>query len=494
MNARRELFRIILCAVIGLVGGLLCAYLGLASPAMGALTGGLYGVGFALVCGTRATTPGAGLLWGLAYALLLWLVFPAGVFAMSAHGAAQMGMLDAARAGFPQLVAYLLCYGLPLGVGAGAWHSFASSSPRATETTATTATTTTTTTTARGADSTHRFSVWRALVTGGGAGVIGGWAFGQWMAQVNFFPLIAGLVNSNSPMVGKSLHFVFAIIIGATFGLLFQRDVRGLGSSMSWGLAYGIFWWFLGPLTILPLWRGVPLNWTYQHAGELFGSFVGHVIYGLLVGLIYAGANRLWIGFFHDSDPLNREPHSLGGRTLRTLLWGAAAGVAGGLLFGIVLLATGALPHVAGLAGASATAPGFVVHVVISALIGMSYGLLFSREASDAGAGVAWGLVYGLLLWFSGPLTLFPLLLGHSLIWTSAAAQDALPALIGHLVYGAAAALTYLALERRHDERFRLDPRAARLEARRQRPVGTPAPALWFFVLTLGVLLPILLG
>jgi len=31
-------------------------------------------------------------------------------------------------------------------------------------------------------------------------------------------------------------------------------------------------------------------------------------------------------------------------------------------------------------------------------------------------------------------------------------------------------------------------------EKQRVRPLGTPAPALWFLVLGLGVLLPILLG
>jgi hypothetical protein len=102
---------------------------------------------------------------------------------------------------------------------------------------------------------------------GGLAGVIGGWAFGKWMQQVNFFPLVAGLLASDSSMLGQTLHYSFAIIIGATFGLLFQRDIRGYGSSMGWGMGYGLFWWFLGPLTIMPVWLGAPLDWSYTRDG-----------------------------------------------------------------------------------------------------------------------------------------------------------------------------------------------------------------------------------
>lgn len=458
-----------LCGIVGCFGGLVASQVGLASQQTGLALGALYGLGFALLAAPRALTPGAGLLWGLSYALLLWLVNPLGVSAITA-AATPEAMLDTLRARFPGLVAHVLCFGAPLGVMLGAMRGVE---------------------TQRGQ---MPFSFPRAIVVGGVAGIIGGWAFGKWMAQVNFFPLIAGLVNSTSYGVGVTLHFIFAIIIGATFGLLFQRDIRGGGSSVGWGLGYGMFWWFLGPLTLLPLLQGAPINWSYAHGAELFGSFIGHIVYGIIVGLLYAALDRLWVRFFIESDPLKRAPEGAGARTLRSLSWGAIASLIGGALFSLIMASTGALSRIAGIVDSSSPALGFVIHLFISLPLGISYGALFHRESPTVGAAVMWGMLYGLVWWFLGPLTFFPVLLSGSLTWTCEAADAALPELIGYLLYGATTALVFVYLERRHDEWLLVDPRIAAREALLRRPEGTPAPALWLFTLSLGVLLPILLG
>jgi hypothetical protein len=458
-----------LCITIGCVGGLAAAQVGLASLQTGVILGSLYGLGFALLASPRALTPGAGLLWGLAYALLLWLANPLGLSTLMTSTTPD-AMLEGLRARFPALVAHLLCFGMPLGVALGTIRGFE---------------------TQRGETA---FSLPRALLVGGWAGIIGGWAFGKWMAQVNFFPLIAGLVNSTSYNVGVALHFLFALIIGATFGLLFQRDIRGYGSSLGWGCGYGLVWWFLGPLTLLPILQGVSLDWSYVHGAELFGSLIGHIVYGVIVGLLYAFFDRLWVGFFIESDPLLRSPEGVGSQTLRSLGWGLIASLVGGITFSTVMASTGALSRIANLVDSSSPTLGFIVHLLISLPIGISYGILFQRESPTVGAGVIWGMLYGLVWWILGPLTFFPILLSGSFSWTTEAANAALPELIGHLLYGASTALVFLFLEQRYEAWRLLDPRLAAHEARLRRPVGTPAPALWLFTLGLGVLLPLLLG
>ena len=469
MNAK-QFIPILLGGGVGCLGGAVGAAVTQTAILNGLLTGGLYGFIFALAGARHTTDPGAGLIWGLGYAFVLWLAIPTGIMPMITDGMSKMSMLDMAQIHFQELAVYILCIGAPLGLSLGVWGSIQSTPDG------------------------KRFSFARALVVGGLAGIVGGWAFGKWMEQVNFFPLIAGLVNMNSSMVGVTLHFIIAVIIGASFGVLFQRDVRGLGSSLGWGMAYGMFWWFLGPLTIMPAWLGNPVDWSYAQGNALFGSLVGHIIYGLILGLVYAAVDRLWVGFFTESDPINREPEGAGTRFLYSLGWGALASLVSGFLFSLVLLFTGFLPSAAGLMGGSSLLVGFLLNMLFSILIGMSYGALFLREAPNFGSGILWGLLYGLIWWFAGSLTLLPIITGASISWTAESASALLPLLIGYLIYGAVTAFIFLLLERRHTRWLLLDPIVAAREARLRRIVGSPAPALWLFTLGLGVLLPILFG
>ena len=122
---------------------------------IGALQGGAYGLLFALLAAKRAVSTGAGLIWGLGYAFVLWLALPAGVIPVAIGDMPSIGMLDTARAHFPELVAHIVLLGVPLGVTLGTLGGLRPVPGRA------------------------PFSLSRALMVGGLSGVMGGWVFGQ---------------------------------------------------------------------------------------------------------------------------------------------------------------------------------------------------------------------------------------------------------------------------------------------------------------------------
>jgi uncharacterized membrane protein YagU involved in acid resistance len=454
----------------GVLGGVIQSKILSAPMSHSILLGGIFGLAFGLFFARRATTPGAGLIWGLASALLLWFVMSTGIDLLLLRSASSIAMLNDAQARFPQLVAYLVCLGMPVGVVLGIRGGL------------------------RTKERQPQFRWGRAVVAGGLAGTISGLTFSGWEFSGGYLPLIEGLPDFQSQAEAVILHFLVALVIGSIFGILFQRDVRGYGSSMGWGLGFGIFLWFFGPLTVSPIIGRQPLDWSAEQGAALFGSLLGYIIYGVILGTVYAFLDRIWVRLFIQSDPLNREPEGLGVHFLRSIEWGGLAGLVGGLVSAPVMAATGILPQIAGLDTSFGGTRGLIIHLLVSVGIGMTYGLLFRNEAPSVGLGVPWGFLFGMIWWYVGPLTLLPLILTGVYDWRASAAAALLPSLIGHLIYGGATAFTFLVLERRYKRWLLLDPRIAAREQRRLRPVGTPAPALWFFALGLGVLLPILLG
>src|SRR5260370_28651332 len=108
---------IVYAVPVGAAGGALLSFVGLVPLVIGMPLGCAYGLIFCLVCGRRANTPGGGLLWGLAFALLFWLVGPAaiGPLFMSAPLGSTI-MLVTERDRFPDLVGFIIFFGAPLGV------------------------------------------------------------------------------------------------------------------------------------------------------------------------------------------------------------------------------------------------------------------------------------------------------------------------------------------------------------------------------------------
>jgi hypothetical protein len=459
---------LLLGLVLGALGGLVESAVLKTSPLSGTLLGITFGFAFVLLFARCATSPGAGLIWGLGSSFFLWLFAPGGFFNIAVSARSSALMLQDAQGHFPELVGYLLCLGMPVGVGLGTFGVI------------------------RLPDLSRSFSWGRAIVAGGFAGTLGGFIFGRWVSSGDYFPLLAGFGELSSRSTTIFMHFAIALLIGVTFGILFQQDIRSYGSCMGWGLGFGIFWWFFGPLTLLRLASGKPLDWSAEQGTAVFGSLVGHILYGLILGVAYATIDRIWVRLFIQSDPLNRQIEGPGLHFLRSIGWGAIAGLIGGLASMPVMIATGVLPKVAGIDSTLVGFRGVIIHLAVSATIGMTFGLLFRDETSSRSEAIGWGWLFGLIWWYLGPMTLLPLFLTGVCDWSTEAASALLPSLLGHLIYGAVTALTFSIFDLRYTRSLLFEPRALALRPRR--PQESPAPALWLFALSLGVLLPILLG
>ncbi|SMD22815.1 hypothetical protein [Kibdelosporangium aridum] len=234
-----------------------------------------------------------------------------------------------------------------------------------------------------------------AAARGAIAGVAGGLVFGVSMAVYGMLPTVASIVRTDSAVVGFAVHMVFAVIIGAGFGLIVSRQ-REL---VLWGLLYGAFWWFLGPLTLLPLFRGEPVSWDLSSARALLPSLIGHLCYGMAVALVYM--------VLRGDQPSTRPPAT-------ALVRGGLAGVIAGMLS----------------------------HLGWGWLIGLAAGLLYPylfRDRENTGPALVRGAVYGFLWWVLFGLTAEPLLLNVKLDW----ARPPVDQLPGYLLLGGLTAVLY---------------------------------------------------
>jgi uncharacterized membrane protein YagU involved in acid resistance len=125
------------------------------------------------------------------------------------------------------------------------------------------------------------------VVAGVAGGLAGGVVFGILMQTWGMLPMVAMLVDSESVAVGWLVHLAISALFGAIFAVLVGRWAATPTSAAGVGLAYGVLWWVLGALVIMPAWLGMN-EMVLELNTSAWRSLAGHLAYGLLLGLVYA--------------------------------------------------------------------------------------------------------------------------------------------------------------------------------------------------------------
>lgn len=142
------------------------------------------------------------------------------------------------------------------------------------------------------ATKTSSLSTGKSILAGAIAGIGGGIVFGIMMGMMNMLPMVGMLVGQESAAVGFVVHLLISAFIGATFGLIVTRlPSASLATAAIAGAIYGIAWWVLGALILMPLMLGMN-EMVLQIGSAQWMSLIGHVIYGVVTGLLLVPLSR----------------------------------------------------------------------------------------------------------------------------------------------------------------------------------------------------------
>jgi len=116
-------------------------------------------------------------------------------------------------------------------------------------------------------------------------GLAGGVVFGLLMAMMGMIGMVAQLVGSSSAAVGWIVHLAISAFIGASFAVLLGSLAKTLVPAALVGMGYGVVWWVLGALLIMPAQLGMPV---FELNTTAWQSLMGHLLFGLVLGIVYS--------------------------------------------------------------------------------------------------------------------------------------------------------------------------------------------------------------
>ena len=103
--------------------------------------------------------------------------------------------------------------------------------------------------------------------------------------------MVGGMIGSDSALIGFILHVIISAVIGALYTGLFVQYVD-LGSPLYniavGGLIYGVIWWIVGALIIMPAISGEELLQINLDSPSL----LGHIMFGHALAFLVALRDR----------------------------------------------------------------------------------------------------------------------------------------------------------------------------------------------------------
>lgn len=124
----------------------------------------------------------------------------------------------------------------------------------------------------------------KRLTAGIVGGLAGGVLFGAMMHMMGMIGMVGGLVGQETAAIGWVVHLGISVLLGLVYAFTFGVLSSSWGRTVGFGAVYGVIWWVLGALLIMPAWMGMPV----LQVGEMqIQSLIGHLVYGVALGVVF---------------------------------------------------------------------------------------------------------------------------------------------------------------------------------------------------------------
>lgn len=127
----------------------------------------------------------------------------------------------------------------------------------------------------------------RNIVAGIIGGLLGGVLFGAMMHAMGMMEMVAQLAGSEAVAVGWIVHLTISAVFGVLYAIVLGPVSMSSGAAALSGAVYGIVAWVVGALVVMPLWLGMS-EMVFVVGQDQVMSLVGHVMFGVVLGLTYA--------------------------------------------------------------------------------------------------------------------------------------------------------------------------------------------------------------
>jgi uncharacterized membrane protein YagU involved in acid resistance len=135
------------------------------------------------------------------------------------------------------------------------------------------------------------------VLVGAWAGVIAGVLFGAVMPAEEMMPMVAALYGLDGVAAGWAMHLVHSAVFGAVFAVIAGVALRGWGERPALAplpaALFGVVLWLVAASFVMPAWIGAVTEMAPPVPDWNWLSLVGHVVYGVGLGVVYATTARL---------------------------------------------------------------------------------------------------------------------------------------------------------------------------------------------------------